>query len=265
MDNIQKFKSTLLYKSHLNCEECAKKSGNQNLADKFVELSCDDETELFIETCIKSKFQLFKATYIRPWLLHFYTLPEANGIMGTGKMFMLSTNQLSILFDGETFENMLDIGAGDGHVTNQFRSIIRGNITCTESCEKLIKVLNKNGYTTQNEIEGDFELISCLNVLDRCDRPISILKSIQRIKKKFVIISIVLPFRGFYYNGNKKCPQLESLIDYYKNWEENVNILCKTFVEMGFEIEKISRVPYLSEGDNKRQCSWLDTAVFILS
>jgi hypothetical protein len=200
-----------------------------------------------------------------PWLLYFYSLPDANAILGTGKMFMFSTNQLKILFDNEIFENMLDIGAGDGYVTNKFKGIIKGSITCTESSHKLINVLLKNGYKIQNEIEGEFELVSCLNVLDRCDRPLGILEKILKVKKKYVLISIVLPYRGFYHDGNNKRPQLETLIEYYKNWEENVNILCKIFTEMGFIVKKISRVPYLSEGNRNKEMYFLDTAVFILS
>jgi hypothetical protein len=266
MEKTNPIKEKLKYKSsHLDCKVCTKLTGEQNLTEKFLELSCDDESENFINNCYKSRYQLFKASYLRPWITYFYSLPEANAMLGTGKMFMFSKSHLNLLFDNQTFNNMLDIGAGDGNVTNQFRIIVlTGDITCIESSKKMIKVLQKNGYKIQNEIEGNFELVACLNVLDRCDRPITMLENIKKINKKYAIISIVLPFRGFYYNGVKKSEQLEHLIDYYKHWEENVNILCKKFNELGFKIIKVSRLPYLSEGDNKKEMYSLDTAVFIL-
>jgi hypothetical protein len=265
MERLNSLNIKLKYSSDLDCNECAKKTGNLKLKEKFLELNMDKETEDFINSCFDSKFQLFKASYFRSWLTYFYTITDANAILGTGKMFMFSKEHLQTLLDGELFENMLDIGAGDGYVTQQFRSLVKGDIVCTESSQKMIKSLRSQGYKLQNEIEGEFELISCLNVLDRCDRPISIFKKILDIKKKKVIISIVLPFKGFYYNGNKQYPQEENLIGYYKNWEENVNILSKYLMELGFIIDKIARVPYLSEGNYYRQIYTLDTVVFVLS
>ncbi len=264
--NLSNF--NLKYESDLDCEGCAKSTGGkQNLKQKFTQLHCDSETEEFIANCFQSKYQLFKASYIRSLITLFYTQTEANAILGTGKMFMFSKSQLEILFDGFKFENMLDIGAGDGYITKQFREIVREEIVCTEYSQKMISVLAKSGYKIQQEIEGSFDLIACLNVLDRCDRPLTILKKIQNIKKNKVLISIVLPYRGFYYNNSskKQSPQLETLIDYYKNWEENVNILAKTFRELGFNVDKISRVPYLSEGTFRKRLYTLDTAVFVLS
>ncbi len=159
---------------------------------------------------------------------------------------------------------MLDIGAGDGHVTNQFKEIVKGQITCTEAAPKMIKVLKSQGFNTTTDISGKYDLVSCLNVLDRCDKPISILESMRAVDAKCYIIAIVLPYKGFYHDNTKKLPQLETLIDTYKNWEESVNVLVSGFKDLGFSVEKISRVPYLSEGNYYQKIYSLDTAVFIL-
>jgi len=55
-------------------------------------------------------------------------------------MFMFSKDHLKILLKDEKFENMLDIGAGDGNVSQQFRSIVNKEIVCTETFQKMIKV-----------------------------------------------------------------------------------------------------------------------------
>jgi hypothetical protein len=65
--------------------------------------------------------------------------------------------------------------------------------------------------------------------------------------------------------GTKQLSQLESVIDYDKSWEKNVNNLSVVFQEIGFNIEKISRVPYLSEGDMGKELYYLDTVIFLLS
>jgi hypothetical protein len=65
--------------------------------------------------------------------------------------------------------------------------------------------------------------------------------------------------------GTKQLSQLESVIYYDKSWEKNVNNLSVVFQEIGFNIEKISRVPYLSEGDMGKELYYLDTVIFLLS
>jgi len=266
MKSVLNLSKKLAYRAtHLNCDICSKSSGINNLESKFVELELDKETQEFIDNCSNNFYQLAKASLLRPVLKYFYTVTDANAILGTGKMFLLSKNHIKYLLENQTFENMLDIGAGDGNVTSQFKDIIKGKITCTEASPNMINVLKNKGFDTQEDISGDYELIGLLNVLDRCDKPISILKSIQKIKKKFVIISIVLPFRGFYTEGLNKLPQIEKVIGSYKEWEESVHRLSRLFLDLGFNIEKISRLPYLSEGNFKSNMYSLDTAIFILS
>lgn len=91
------------------------------------------------------------------------------------------------------------------------------------------------------------------------------LHEIFKMKKKFVILSIVLPFSGFYSEGVKKFPQKEELIKYNRSWEESVDKLCEVFTEIGFNIVSISRVPYLSEGNLRREYFKLNATIFVLS
>lgn len=241
----------------------------------FIELSYDDESKEFVEGCYSGRYQLFKASFIRPFLTRFYSLTESNAILNTGRMFLISQNHIKTFFGEQTFTSMLDIGAGDGNVTRQFEFLIEGrNITCTETAPKMIKVLKSKGYAIQDKIEGEFDLIACLNVyklfniyfrLDRCEKPVTMLQEICKIKKKYVILSIVLPFSGFYSEGVNKFPQKEKLIDYNKSWEESVDNLCEIFIEIGFNIVSISRVPYLSEGNMRKEYFKLNATIFVLS
>lgn len=133
-----------------------------------------------------------------------------------------------------------------------------------EKSVKLKKVLKSKGYEVIEKIEGEYELVLLLNVLDRCEAPITILEQIKKVKKKYLLVSIVLPFKGFYTSGTKQMPQEENFMDYFKNWEESVNILNKKFENLGFEVLTISRLPYLSEGNFNKYMYFLDTVVFLL-
>ena len=44
-----------------------------------------------------------------------------------------------------------------------------------------------------------FDLIACLNLLDRCDKPVSVLHSIKKVLKPggHVVVAIVLPFSPY--------------------------------------------------------------------
>ena len=253
--------------THLDCNTCSKVSGGMKLEKYFIKLNCDEETTEFVNHCYTYwTGRLLKSFLVRPQLTYFYSVTDANGILGTGKMFLLSKSHINTLFDGKTFDTMLDIGAGDGNVTEKFKeTLVTGKITCTETSVKMLNVLTSKGYAITDKIEGEYDIVCLLNVLDRCDSPVSILKAIHAVKKKYVIISIVLPYRGFYMDGLKKADQLETLIGTFKEWEESVHSLCKEFVEIGFKIEKISRLPYLSEGDQHKEMYKLNTAIFVLS
>ena len=73
---------------------------------------------------------------------------------------------------------MVDIGAGDGDVTAKFEPLFgRDNITVTESNTVMRWRLGRRGYRVLDPDgwEADaqqYRVISCLNVLDRCDTPV---------------------------------------------------------------------------------------------
>lgn len=61
------------------------------------------------------------------------------------------------------------------------------------------KVINNGDLDACAELKGKeniFQMVTCFNVLDRCDKPISLLRSIYRLVQKngLVMIAVVLPF-----------------------------------------------------------------------
>ena len=172
---------------------------NVELSSKFVENYCDSETSEFIQTCVDGGFQSFVNTFfkslIRAVLNLFLTSTSICGLLKCGSMFVFSNEQFrsfvvetitaehpdlnddSLRDDGgNTFGQVLDIGAGDGTVTEVISKHFKRTF-CTEistyMCQRLQErgfiVLDVNDWANefQAQITNDVTLVSCLNVLDR--------------------------------------------------------------------------------------------------
>ncbi|XP_078689167.1 protein-L-histidine N-pros-methyltransferase-like [Branchiostoma floridae x Branchiostoma belcheri] len=112
-----------------------------------------------------------------------------------------------------------------------------------------------------------YDLISCLNLLDRCDKPRTVLEEIRRSLSPdgHLILAVVLPYSPCVESGSKLVDPTEVLPVEGKGWEKQAN----SFVEQvltpsGFEVETFSRLPYLCEGDLYHPYYVLHDAVFVL-
>lgn len=133
-------------------------------------------------------------------------------------MFVFSPDQFQRLLkinpDWKT-HRLLDLGAGDGEVT-KIMSPHFEEIYATELSETMIWQLQKKKYRVLgiNEWQNtgfQYDVISCLNLLDRCDQPLTLLKDIRSVLEPTrgrVILALVLPFHPYVENG--KCGQVAS-------------------------------------------------------
>ena len=104
-------------------------------------------------------------------------------------MFVISTAQLQSLFDHAQVllpapqespgSIMIDLGAGDGKVTQKMAPFFT-QVFATETSKPMQRLLKTKNITVlpvdqwMTRIKYDF--IACLNLLDRCDRPIDIIQ-----------------------------------------------------------------------------------------
>lgn len=116
-----------------------------------------------------------------------------------------------------------------------------------------------------SNLHHKYDLISCLNLLDRCDNPASILKEAKKslTSDGLLLVALVLPFRPFIEARNSRDPH------------QLLNIEGSTFIEQvdsfaqlmqhsyGFELQAWSRVPYLCQGDLLHSVYYLDDALFL--
>jgi len=119
------------------------------------------------------------------------------------------------------------------------------------------------------EPQAKYDVISCLNVLDRCDRPRTMLRQLRDSVKPDtgrVVIVVVLPFGPSVEAGAGWRPPLETLpirgssaAEHARSFSEDV------FGPMGLVVTAVSKAPYLCEGDMVKPYYLLNDYVFCLS
>lgn len=198
---------------------------------------------------------------------------SANGLIGRGQMFVYSSSQFRTLLDIDSrklspFNSLLDIGAADGSVTERMSTIFN-EIYVTEMSNMMRWRLSRKGYTVLDIDEWGnrtFDVITCLNVLDRCEKPISLLKQIRRHLNREngrLIVGLVLPLNQYFeYNANHR-PEEFLEIDAHTAEEQINQLLKRVFQPLGYRLKKFTRLPYLCEGDLERSYYFLFDYLFV--
>lgn len=144
----------------------------------------------------------------------------------------------------------------------------RGTSTKSDAAKRRVhKLIEEEDKDRQRK----FDCIGMFNVLDRCDRPFTMLSHIRNLLKPktgLFVLAVVLPFRPFVEldDGTRRAPvEKLDVATPSSAWEYGVRDIYENVLKpSGFEIEKISRVPYVSEGDHLAGAYVLDDAVFVL-
>jgi hypothetical protein len=152
-----------------------------------------------------------------------------------------------------------------------------GTSTKSEAAKKKVRELldEEEGIeTTEHQHQGHggkFDCIGMFNVLDRCDRPFTMLSHVRNLLKPktgLFVLAVVLPFRPFVEldDGTRRPPSEKlDVATPTAAWEYGCRDLYENVLKpSGFEIEKISRAPYVSEGDHLAGAYVLDDVVFVL-
>lgn len=144
-----------------------------------------------------------------------------------------------------------------------------------------------------------YDVISCLNLLDRCDKPITILRKIKHslIQNGLLVVALVLPFKPyveynkgnrpdellfeFYDHENRKTVTItEQLVDKLNGVDEDLKCGVKTckmskvtsqidyliehvFTPAGFELIRFTKLPYLCEGNLSQSYFYMFDYVFV--
>lgn len=244
-----------------------------SLQTKFVQLSVDPETESFIQTsAAQSDWLVTQLWYnvAKSVLSWFYCQTDINGILNRGSMFVFSKQQfvqLSGLDTAARLDTMLDLGAGDGRPTLSMSSFYH-SVYATEMSRPMQKLLTAKGFEVldiDNWVKGEaYDLVSALNLFDRCDKPLSIVSDIHKSLKPsgLFVVALVLPFKPYVESVPSHKPS-EIMNIYGEIFETQVKSAVEAFEQSGFALQSWSRVPYLCEGDLSRPLYQLNNALFI--
>ncbi|XP_044761320.1 protein-L-histidine N-pros-methyltransferase [Coccinella septempunctata] len=246
------------------------------LAAKFIQLDHDKDTMKFIEQSEEKSNWIFLQIWhviVRCVLSWFMTQTSINGWLRRGSMFVVSSSQFLKLLksDGDWHrDTIIDLGAGDGGVTAHIAPFF-SKVYATEVSNTMRNLLRSRGYNVLEvetwDMDGKYDMIACLNLLDRCNTPLQLLKQIRQALNPdgLLFLALVLPFSAYVEIGSENHKPEELLPIVGKTFEEQIASVVKdVFQPSGFSVESWSRVPYLCEGDLRQSYYWLDDAVFIL-
>uniref|UniRef100_A0A0B6ZGU8 Methyltransferase-like protein 9 n=1 Tax=Arion vulgaris TaxID=1028688 RepID=A0A0B6ZGU8_9EUPU len=249
----------------------------EDLQAKFVQFEQDEGTSEFLDNCQEKSNQIFTQLFYslaRPLLNIFMTQTSINGFLNRGSMFIFSKNQIEHLLGFTPYhkeDTLLDLGAGDGLVTKQMAGYFHKTYT-TEMSGVMVRRLTGLGFNVLgvNDWQSTgvkYDLVSCLNLLDRCDKPLSLLADIKSSMKPVtgrLLVAVVIPFKPYVEFDSHTHEPSEFIHIKGSNFEEQVEQFVSIFHRSGFQVEKFSRLPYLCEGDLRHSYYVLTDAIFVL-
>lgn len=259
--------------------ECERQRLGPSLRDRFVPLSIDAPARTFVEHALtrpagRLQTQIFQAARK---LLSDY---DAYGLLGMYGMHLLSTQQARELLPASKQQgttSLLDVGAGEGAVTAALAPLFT-DVIATEASRVLRHRLRQRGYVSLAHdlslsplADRKFATIACLNVIDRCARPRSLLTHLRSMLTcdGRLLLSVPLPLRPHVHVGARTADPEETLptgvLGGDTTWETAATLLVENLLQpLGFTIERLSRVPYLSRGDADAPLYVLDAAIVVL-
>lgn len=248
-------------------------SVKEHLALKFIQLGEDEDTSAFIKHSFDQSDWLLTQLYYnlaKSLLSWFYCQTDINGLLGRGSMFVFSKAHFLLLTGLEEqvqLGSLLDLGAGDGGPTSTMAGLFK-EIFVTEVSQPMRKQCQAKGFAVL-EIESwpkeeTYDVISALNLFDRCDKPLSILSDIQSSLKPggMLVVALVLPFRPYVESVPSHQPS-EDMGIVGETFREQVETAVTVFEGVGFKLESWSRVPYLCEGDLNKPLYHLNNGLFV--
>jgi SAM-dependent methyltransferase len=241
------------------------------LRDRFVKLSRDAATDAFLAQAGPGRHSWWR-TQLHRLVRQFMSDFDANGLLDMYPLFVASTEHWRLLLGPERVARLLDLGAGSGNVTRTLLPLAEHVVT-TELSRPMAERLRRSGLEcheldlAEHDLPGArFDLISCLNVLDRTARPRQLLRRMhERLEPGGrLLIALALPYHPFFFRGSSTPEPLERLACDQPSWEGAVSSLVERELEpLGFTVVTVSRTPYLSFGDAKSSLYELDDALLV--
>lgn len=252
--------------------DCNRALLGHSLAERFRPLSRDAEVEAWLAQYRERPHGVLMGA-LGELLSRFVSSYDVHGWLGSYTMHLLSAQAYRELLGGQLRQALLDVGAGAGYVTEHARPLFR-EILCTETSAPLRRRLTKRGFTalqldlTEQTLGRSFDVVSCLNVLDRTARPRTLLQQLvaHLAPDGLLLLAMPLPLRPHVHVAGGTVSPQERLpgADVAQSWERAARSVAEgLLMPAGLKVERLARVPYLSRGDAGAAVYVLDDAVFV--
>ncbi len=203
---------------------------------------------------------------------------DANGLLGAHDMRVMGEAQWRRLFAASGVKasgRFLDVGAGEGQVTDTFRPFFEEIVT-TEMSSAMARRLRGRGYEchevdlTTAPLPGRgheyFNAIALLNVIDRTNLPYTLVGKLRSplAPGGVLLCAVPLPLRPHVHVGPVTMDPEEILPRSEMGFEHAASTLAELFfLPCGLEVIGLTRVPYLCREAKKKPILTLDDAVFV--
>jgi hypothetical protein len=242
------------------------------VADCFVLTEPDEVNERFLQAALAAPHGAWK-TFLHGVGCKLLGDFDVNGVLNMYPVHLLSAAQWQRLLPAQAVSGThLDVGAGNGDLTVELRDHFQAT-SVTEASWAMRRRLRAQGYTVYPpELShvpgfGDFATVTCLNVLDRTARPLTLLSHLHAAAKArgFVVVAAPLPLRPFYYRGPLTAEPKEPIQARGPRWENAAIQLLQLIqrAQPGWQLCAWTRVPYLSWGDADCSLYALDDVVLV--
>ncbi len=245
----------------------------------FLPLTLDDSTKQWIDDAHEHPNSAM-SLLARKLALKVMSDYDANGLSNTHDMRVLGTAQWRAVLrriDQEARGRCLDVGAGDGHVTDELAPLFAEVVT-TELSRNMQKRLEERSYVCHRVDLGEedvpgapYDVIAMLNVIDRTTKPLTLLERARAhlAPRGLLALAVPLPLSPHVHVGPMTVSP-DELLPVVKSsakgaFEKSANALTRdVFTPLGFTLKSFSRAPYLCRGDARRPVHRLDDAIFVL-
>nr|XP_006637274.2 PREDICTED: methyltransferase-like protein 9 isoform X1 [Lepisosteus oculatus]XP_015215890.1 PREDICTED: methyltransferase-like protein 9 isoform X1 [Lepisosteus oculatus] len=218
---------------------CCPELLGEPLRPAFVQSRLDEDTRAFLSRSeeksswlLMQLYHSFMSTLFSPFL----SRTSINGFLGRGSMFVFSAEQFRSLLripPEWRARRLLDLGAGDGGVTEVMSPHFQ-EVYATEVSAPMAWQLQRRNYTLLGIDEWQttgfrYDVISCLNLLDRCDQPLTLLRDVRHALEPAtgrLVLAAALPFHPSIEVGGKWERPSEYLKIKGETWEEQVTCLA---------------------------------------
>lgn len=247
---------------------------NDSLSKMVVDLKHDSDRDSFVlsaKSVPYSKIKLIVHRLLSRWIPLF----DLDAFMGMYPLFILGRESWDRVVPHDKWGgSLLDIGAGQGSVTECARHLFSRIETVETSYGVLLRLKSRGFNATLCDIASSpdafpkksFDVISLLNVIDRAQSPISLLRNAINFLKDdgIIVVATPIPVVQRVWTTVSHEPEESFGLAIRESFEDGLLDLVRVFNEMfGLVPVSISRAPYICKSGSPCGIDFYDDAVLV--